>query len=111
VNINLASKPEWYLKLTPAGQVPCLQLPDGRVLPESLINSEYLDQAYPGPKLIPSDPYESANHKVIIERYSKLIGSFYKAFRGKDEEALAEFRAALDQLESQIPAKGFLGGF
>ena len=111
MNINLASKPEWYLKLNPAGQLPCLHFPDGRILPESLITCEYLDQAYPGPKLIPSDPYKNAVHKLLIERYSKYINNFFKALKGSDPEALNEVRVSLDYLEPQLPAKGFLGGF
>ena len=59
---------------------------------------------------MPSDPYENAVHKLFVERYSKFITNFYKAFKGSDPEAITELKAALELLEPQIPAKGFLGG-
>lgn len=109
MNIDLHSKPEWYLKINPAGQVPCLQFDDGRVLPESLINSEYLDQAYQD-KLIPSDPFTNANHKLFVERFSKYITNYYKAVKGSDTESISDLKASLQDLETKLPNSGFLGG-
>lgn len=102
------------MKLNPAGQVPCLHFDDGRVLPESLINSEYLDQAYPENKLIPSDPLTNAEHKLFIERYSRFITNFYKVFKSTDvdkEAALNDLKTSIiNDLEPKIPSKGFFGG-
>jgi len=44
-----------YLKLNPNGVVPTL-VHDGAVLTESRIISEYIDEAFEGPALMPSDP-------------------------------------------------------
>jgi glutathione S-transferase len=46
-----------YLRLNPNGYVPTL-VHDGRVLTESRIISEYLEDAFPDPALMPSDPFE-----------------------------------------------------
>jgi glutathione S-transferase len=45
-----------YLKINPAGQVPAL-VHDGRVLTESTVINEYVDQVFDGPSLRPEDPY------------------------------------------------------
>jgi maleylacetoacetate isomerase len=48
-----------YLAINPAGFVPTLEA-DGRVLTQSLAIIDWLDAAYPEPRLIPSDPDERA---------------------------------------------------
>jgi len=44
-----------YLALNPQGLVPALELNDGRVLTQSLAIIEWLEEAYPEPKLLPRD--------------------------------------------------------
>lgn len=46
-----------YLALNPNGYVPTL-VHDERVLTESRIISEYLDEAFPGPPLLPADAFD-----------------------------------------------------
>ncbi len=48
-----------YLKLNPDGIVPTL-IHDGRVLTESNVILEYLDDVFPDPALRPTEPYERA---------------------------------------------------
>jgi glutathione S-transferase len=55
-DMALLRNPE-YLKLNPNGVVPTL-VHDGRVLLESRIISEYLEDEFPAPALLPKDPYE-----------------------------------------------------
>src|SRR5215470_655257 len=59
VTLNLANKdqkrPE-FLKLNPYGKVPVLD-DDGKILFESCIINEYLDEKYPNPPFMPRDPY------------------------------------------------------
>ena len=45
-----------YMKLNPKAVVPTL-VHDGRVLSESTVICEYLDDAFPEPSLKPADPY------------------------------------------------------
>src|SRR3954453_6274279 len=49
-----------YLALNPQGLVPALELDDGTVLTQSLAIIEWLDDAYPEPKLLPADPVRRA---------------------------------------------------
>jgi glutathione S-transferase len=54
-----------YLKINPIGRVPALVLDDGRVLPESEVICEYLEDAFPEPSLRPADPVERARMRLI----------------------------------------------
>jgi len=54
-----------YLKVNPIGRVPALVLDDGRVLPESEVICEYLEDAYPEPSLRPADPYQRARMRLL----------------------------------------------
>jgi glutathione S-transferase len=58
-------KPE-YLKLNPKAVVPTL-IDGGRVLTESTLIAEYVDDRFPRPSLMPSDPFERAQMRL----YSK----------------------------------------
>ena len=45
--IDLKNKPEWFLELSPNGQVPVLVTENGNALFESDAIAEYLEEAYP----------------------------------------------------------------
>lgn len=59
-------RPE-YLKLNPNGVVPTL-VHDGRVLIESTLIIEYLDEVFPDPPLMPSDPYQRARARLWMKK-------------------------------------------
>ena len=48
-----------YLAINPDGVVPTLVC-DGQPVRESVIINEYIDDAFPGPSLIPADPLRAA---------------------------------------------------
>lgn len=54
-----------YLKVNPIGRVPALVLDDGRVLPESEVICEYLEDAYPQPSLRPADPFDRGRMRLL----------------------------------------------
>lgn len=54
-----------YLKLNPLGRVPTLLLDDGRALPESEVICEYLEETYPTPPLLPADPWQRAQVRLL----------------------------------------------
>lgn len=57
-----------YLKLNPRGLVPTL-IHDGRVVRESQVIIEYLEDAFPTPPLRPADPYDRAEMRL----WTKLV--------------------------------------
>lgn len=52
-----------YLAVNPAGQVPTL-VHNGRVLTESTVINEYIDDVFDGPSLKPADPYDQAQMRI-----------------------------------------------
>ena len=67
-----------YRRMNPDGLVPTLLLDDGTVLVESTIIMRYLDEAYDGPSLQPTDPLRRARMnlwlKLIDEKYFVGLG-------------------------------------
>jgi glutathione S-transferase len=57
-----------YLKLNPKGVVPTL-IHDGRVIRESTLIGEYLDEVFPAPRLSPADPYG----RVQMRLWTKMV--------------------------------------
>ncbi|XP_009978887.1 PREDICTED: glutathione S-transferase omega-1-like, partial [Tauraco erythrolophus] len=92
ININLKNKPDWFVGKNPFGLVPVLETSKGQLIYESPITCEYLDEAFPGKKLMPSDPYERAFQKMLLEHFSKvppLVFKYFVAFKeGQDTTAL-----------------------
>jgi glutathione S-transferase len=68
-------RPDWFLKLNPLGQVPVIRH-RGRVLNESSVINEYLEEVFPEPRLFPADPYQRAQSRILIEH---LNGTFVPA--------------------------------
>jgi glutathione S-transferase len=53
--IDLANKPEWFLVISPTGQVPVIRHED-RFVADSAVILEYLEEVYPSPALRPRSP-------------------------------------------------------
>ena len=49
-----------YLKINPYGLLPSLKFPSGIILNQSLSILEYLDEVYPTPSILPSNPIDRA---------------------------------------------------
>jgi glutathione S-transferase len=60
-----------YLKLNPNGVVPTL-VHDGAVIIESTVICHYLDEAFPGTSLMPSDPLA----RTTVRMFAKLIDEY-----------------------------------
>lgn len=77
VNCNLVNKPEFLLEINPLGKVPTIEQ-DGKVLYESLIVCDYMDEAYQAGndkfKLNSSDPFQRAKDKILLERFNMVSG-------------------------------------
>ncbi len=89
IEIDLSNRPSWLYEKNPAGKVPVLE-EDTLVLPESVVIMEYLEERYPEPALLPSDPAQRALERLRIDRFDDDLGDDYYAFRRGDENALVE---------------------
>jgi len=97
VTLNLAKKdqkrPE-FLKLNPYGKVPVID-EDGKVLFESCIINEYLDEKYPNPPLTPKDPYLRGRGRVLVDYALNYVHEPYWALRAEMLKPEAERDAAV----------------
>ena len=63
---------DWYLALNPNAVVPTL-VDDGRVVVESTVICEYLDDVSPDPPLKPADPYDLATMRIWTKRIDERL--------------------------------------
>lgn len=76
VNVNLFNKPDWLALKNPLTKVPILEF-DGKLVYESLITAEYLEEAYPATcPLNSSDPYQRARDRIYVELFGKVLFYF-----------------------------------
>lgn len=61
-----------YLKLNPNGVVPTIDN-DGRVVIESTVINEYVDDVFDGPALKPADPYERARMRIFTKMQDDVV--------------------------------------
>jgi glutathione S-transferase len=62
----------WFVKINPNGQVPVL-VHDGKVLTESTVINEYVDEMFPGIPLRPPDAYGRAQMRV----WTKFVDEYF----------------------------------
>jgi maleylacetoacetate isomerase len=58
---------DYYRAINPQRRVPALLLDDGNLLIQSLAIIEYLDEIYPSPPLLPSDPIARAHARAVAQ--------------------------------------------
>jgi len=126
VTLDLAKKdqkrPE-FLKLNPYRKVPVIN-DDGKILFESCIINEYLDEKYPNPSLMPKDPYLRGRGRVLVdyalnythEPYWALRGEMLKKESERDNSVMEEkrqtLRGLLQYLQEALGKEAyFLGEF
>ena len=84
--IDLSNKPDWFKKDAPISKVPLLYVGD-KVLFESTVICEYLEEAFPEKPLHSKDPIVKANHRAWIEFSNGILaGTFGMMFAQNQEE-------------------------
>lgn len=108
VYIDLANKPEWFLKISPLGKVPLLRIPrDGgeAILFESTVICEYLEETQPGAKLHPADPLTRARHRGWMEFGSAILSDLWIYETTQNAETLEAKRAVLKTKFATVEAE------
>ena len=98
---------DWFLKINPDGQVPVL-VHDGKVIVESTVINEYIEDVFPQVPLRPHDPYWRAQMRIwtkFVDEYVcpalTVIGAnFATPFAQKID------KAEMAQILSRIPLDG-----
>ena len=113
-----------HLARNPYGKIPVLD-DDGKIMFESCIINEYLEEKYPNPPLMPKDPYLRARGRILVDYFLNYLHDPYWALRGemmkkneadRDQKIIAatkiEVTARLQYLEEALSDKPyFLGDF
>lgn len=87
VDIDLASKPDWFLALSPLGKTPVLEV-GGRAIFESAVILEYLEETQ-APPLHPADPLARAEHRAWIAFGSAVLDDIAGLYAAKDAAGFA----------------------
>ena len=122
---NRANLSPGFLAKNPLGLVPVLELPDGKVLRESMAICRYLEELHPEPALFGRDPW----HRAVIEQWNRtaeleVLGPVAQVFRnshafwqGRLRQApeFAEImrdhvRERLAWLDGELAGRPFLAG-
>ncbi|MVT66964.1 glutathione S-transferase family protein [Bradyrhizobium pachyrhizi] len=118
IDIDLASKPDWFLKISPLGKVPVLVVTrdDGKevALFESNVICEYIEETQAGARLHPQDPLVRAEHRAWMEFGSAILGDLWgletatdaAAFESKRQAVAAKFA----RVEAALGAGPFFAG-
>lgn len=110
-------RPDWFKALNPLGKVPVLRH-EGRLLNESSVICEYLEDAFPGaPSRVPRDPYTRALARILIDHGNqRFVPAMYRLLMNQDpaldeprtEEALSAWRFVDEHLRRYAPDATFL---
>jgi len=107
-NIHLNDKPEWFTQKNPLGTVPFLCHANVQVMDSANV-LRYIDEAFDGPSLSPSDPVIQAEQGGLVSVFqSKFVGAYGKVLKGKPEDVIVGKEAypkALEWLEGVMSKK------
>ncbi len=107
IDIDLANKPDWFLKLSPLGKVPVLVVTTGKdevALFESSVICEYIEETQGGVKLHPVDALERAEHRAWIEFGSATLGDLWGLETTTDPATFETKRQALAAKFARVEA-------
>ncbi len=110
--IDLANKPDWFLKLSPLGKVPVLQVGEEALFESAVIN-EYLDETN-APAYHPADPLLRGKNRAWIEFISQILMDQYRnlvaATEADFDQHLDAAREKIERLESVFGEGPFFNG-
>ncbi|MCK1712623.1 MULTISPECIES: glutathione S-transferase family protein [unclassified Bradyrhizobium] len=116
IDIDLANKPKWFLKLSPLGKVPVLVVTakDEVALFESNVICEYIEETKGGVELHPVDALARAHHRAWMEFGSAILGDLWGLETTTDPATFESKRQALAakfaRVEAALSAGPFFAG-
>ena len=102
--IKLSDKPQWFLDISPTGQVPVLVTESGEALFESDAIVEYIDDIS-APLEQDQTPEDRARNRAWSYQASKHYLVQCSTMQSKDEDTLAERSAKLDKAFARVEEK------
>jgi glutathione S-transferase len=96
-DVDLANKPDWFLRVSPLGKTPVLLVNDMAIF-ESAVILEYLEETKE-PPLHPADPLQRAEHRAFVEFGSAILNDIAGLYSASDQAA---FNAKVDALRTKF---------
>lgn len=96
-NVDIDEIPEEILELNPCQTLPTL-FDRGIVLYDLSVIMEYLDERFPFPPLLPVDPIEKSEKRLMIFRFTRAAGCWFEladTIETGDKKAATEARKIL----------------
>src|ERR1700751_3746419 len=103
VDIDLANKPDWFLKISPLGKTPVLLVGKHAIF-ESAVILEYLEETQANP-LHPADALMRAEHRAWIEFGSAVLNDIAGFYAAPNDAALRTKAAQLEQKFARLEAR------
>lgn len=118
INIDLSAKPDWFLALSPTGNVPLLKVPQANgeeaILFESVVICEYLNETQGSTPMYPVDALSRARHRAWIEFATQTFTEGWQFLLARDamtaDTKRATFRERLGKLESELGSGPYFAG-
>src|SRR5258708_1245020 len=114
IDIDLADKPNWFLKLSPLGKVPVLVVTTDKgevALFESNVICEYIEETQAGGKLHPAAALTRAEHRAWMEFGSAILGDLWGLETTTDPATFESQRQALAPKFARVEAALSAGPF
>ena len=106
IEVKLEDMPEEVLELNPCETLPTL-FDRGMVLYDLSVIMEYLDERFPFPPLLPVDPIEKADKRLLIYRFTRADNCWYQLaetiLKGNKKEADAARKTLHGNLLELLP--------
>jgi glutathione S-transferase len=103
-DIDLANKPDWFLKLSPLGRVPILVVNDDVVLFESSVIAQYVDETTGG-SLLSSDSLDKYGQLAWLEFASQMIAGIGRLYNADSRSAVTSARTSLENEFQRLEQK------
>jgi glutathione S-transferase len=107
IDIDLANKPDWFLKISPLGKVPVLVVErNGRevALFESNVICEYIEDTISETRLHPQDALARAEHRAWMEFGSAILGELWGLETTTDPKIFESKRQAISAKFARVEA-------
>ncbi len=112
IDVDLANKPDWFLKISPLGKTPVLVVGDQAIFESSVI-CEYLEDTA-SPRMHPQDALERAQHRGWMEFGSSILNAIGGLYNAANDAVLAvkveEIRGKFEQLEAALGHGPYFAG-
>ena len=114
IDIDLANKPVWFLKISPLGKVPVLTVATDRsevALFESNVICEYIEETQAGARLHPEDALQRAEHRAWMEFGSAILADLWGLETTTDAATFESKRQAISAKFARVEAALGTGPF